>query len=328
MKKFVYSLFTFICFMGVITITNAKSVTCTYTKDALSVTVGLDENGNMIKQKNDSNPVVYKFDLISSGAFINDSHEYYCPSEITYKLSYNPTSKRNDFEFSFIKDVDYPQTLSLSDSIIDNNSNDSKEIDHFCAYGDKGKYIINYYTDGTIGSADTSYAIKDDIPATGECLPEVYLCAGPVIAKNISWDNNNCIKISQFTESFVQTDPSENSNMGGLQIFGIDLGITKECSSYLGNPEYNENVSTQSPAYYLQFIFNIMKYIAIIMLVVLTIVEYVKAVVAKNEDGIKKATQNTIKRVIIVVIIFLLPELIKFLLTVLGAYSPGTCGIK
>ena len=102
-----------------------------------------------------------------------------------------------------------------------------------------------------------------------------------------------------------------------------DFIVTNRCDSYLGNPE-----ESGSPAYYLQFVFNIMKYASIVMLFVFTISEYVKAIVSNNQDAIKKATIKAIKILIIAVIIFFLPILIKFLLTILGAYDPGTCNIN
>lgn len=105
----------------------------------------------------------------------------------------------------------------------------------------------------------------------------------------------------------------------------IDFDTSKGCESYLGNPKDSVN---KPPAYYLQFTFNLMKYAAIIILLVLTIIEYAKAVASSNQDAIKKATINTVKRLIIAVIIFVLPMLIEFLLKLLGIYSSSTCGIS
>ena len=95
------------------------------------------------------------------------------------------------------------------------------------------------------------------------------------------------------------------------------------CESYLGNPK-----EKSSPAYYLQFIFNLIKYAAIVLLFALSAAEMAKAMTSNNQDALKKALNVTIKRLIIAVIIFFLPELIKFLLTILGMYSPSTCGIS
>ncbi len=118
----------------------------------------------------------------------------------------------------------------------------------------------------------------------------------------------------------VDNDP------GGFESnIDIDFDTTKGCESYLGNPKDNVN---KPPAYYLQFAFNLIKYIALILLLVLTIIEYAKAIASSNQDAIKKATMNTIKRIIIAVIIFVLPMLIEFLFKILGIYSSTTCGIR
>ena len=116
--------------------------------------------------------------------------------------------------------------------------------------------------------------------------------------------------------------PTFNSGYSYSILDDVPLDTDKGCESYLGpvEPGY--------PAYYLQFIFNLMKYIAIILLFVLTIVEFGKATVSSNQDAMKKAIQNTVKRFIIAVIIFFLPILIEFLLELLGVYSASTCGIS
>lgn len=105
----------------------------------------------------------------------------------------------------------------------------------------------------------------------------------------------------------------------------IDFNGENNCESYLGNPQ---DKTHKPPAYYLQFAFNLIKYIAIIMLLVLTIVDFAKAVASSKDEAIKKAGKSTIWRVILAIIIFLLPLLIKFLFTLFGIYSAGTCGIQ
>ena len=63
-----------------------------------------------------------------------------------------------------------------------------------------------------------------------------------------------------------------------------------------------------------------------VMLFVFTFIDFTKAVASSKDDAIKKATQNAIKRVIIAIIIFFLPILIEFLLSLFGIYS--NCGIS
>ena len=74
--------------------------------------------------------------------------------------------------------------------------------------------------------------------------------------------------------------------------------------------------------------FNILKYIAIIILIVFTITDYLKAILSKDDDELNKATRRFIKRFIIAIIIFFLPTLIIVLLEWGGFISDSTlCGI-
>ena len=67
-----------------------------------------------------------------------------------------------------------------------------------------------------------------------------------------------------------------------LPIDDIDFDVSNECDSYLGNPEVSG-----TPAYYLQFIFNIMKYAGILLLFALTVVDVVKAIASSNQDALQ-----------------------------------------
>ena len=102
----------------------------------------------------------------------------------------------------------------------------------------------------------------------------------------------------------------------------IPLADSDSCEGYLGSVD-----DPNAPAYYLDKAFDIIKYLAIILLFVLSIVEYFKALTSGDQDAMKKATQKTIKRVIMAVIIFIAPILIEFILSVLGIVGYGTCGI-
>mgnify|MGYP004509278987 FL=1 len=88
----------------------------------------------------------------------------------------------------------------------------------------------------------------------------------------------------------------------------------------LGNPS-----NSQYPAFWLQEILNIMKYVAIVALLVLVTTDFVKAVASNDKDALKKAGTTAIKRFIYCVLLFFLPSIISLLMTLFGAY--GTCGI-
>ena len=94
------------------------------------------------------------------------------------------------------------------------------------------------------------------------------------------------------------------------------------CDSILGNVN-----DKNDPAYYLDFAFKILKYAAIIVLFVLTVLDFAKSMVSNDNDALKKSLKKAVKRIIICVIIFFLPILINFILNLLGVVDDPTCGI-
>lgn len=90
-------------------------------------------------------------------------------------------------------------------------------------------------------------------------------------------------------------------------------------------PALGDPSNSQYPAFWLQEILNIMKYVAIVALLVLVTIDFVKAVASNDKDALKKAGTTAIKRFIYCVLLFFLPSIISLLMTLFGAY--GTCGI-
>ena len=109
-------------------------------------------------------------------------------------------------------------------------------------------------------------------------------------------------------DGFANTDSEDVQNNDEL------------CDAIFGDPD-----DSQYPAYWMQWILNIIKYVAIAALLVLSTVDFIKALVSNDKDAIKKATMTTAKRFIFVVILFFLPIIIDFIMRLFGAY--GTCGI-
>lgn len=98
--------------------------------------------------------------------------------------------------------------------------------------------------------------------------------------------------------------------------------ITQTCQSLLGSPKIDG-----SPAFYLAFTFNAMKYIAIIILIATSTMDFFGAVTSQDNDIIKKAVSKMIKRVIFSVILLLLPTVIEFTLQMVHNRIITTCGI-
>ena len=63
---------------------------------------------------------------------------------------------------------------------------------------------------------------------------------------------------------------------------------------------------------------NLIKYIAIIAVLVLSTTDFIKAVAEQNNDALNKAIVTTVKRIVFAVMIFFLPILVDFILNILG----------
>ncbi len=72
-------------------------------------------------------------------------------------------------------------------------------------------------------------------------------------------------------------------------------------------------------------VFKIIQIGAPVLAIVLTIIDYFKAIF--NSDSVKKANARTIKRVIIATIIVFLPMLLDLLFHLFGLYDISTCEI-
>ncbi len=97
------------------------------------------------------------------------------------------------------------------------------------------------------------------------------------------------------------------------------------CKGLFGNPEFMQGGS--DPAYYLTVAFSVIRYVAIILLIVLTVIDFVGAVASQDNDIMNKAIKKLGKRFVLCIIIFLLPSLIKFILQYIYDRSIDLCGI-
>ena len=80
------------------------------------------------------------------------------------------------------------------------------------------------------------------------------------------------------------------------------------------------NISKRLAAWLIRTI-SWIRYIAPVIIIILTILDFIKAIAADNEDEIKKVSGKFAKRLIVALILFLLPLLIEFLL---GIFNQDT----
>lgn len=96
--------------------------------------------------------------------------------------------------------------------------------------------------------------------------------------------------------------------------------ILADCNEVLGSPEDPESTYTL-----LQQIFTILKFASPAMVLIFTIMEFIKATASQDKEFLSKAIKHTITRMIAGITVFLLPTVFNFVFDLLGWY--GTCGI-
>ena len=68
-----------------------------------------------------------------------------------------------------------------------------------------------------------------------------------------------------------------------------------------------------------------MRYIVPVLLIILSVLDFIKAIAADNEDEVKKVTGKFVKRLIVAVVIFLVPLFLEFLLGIFGINTNNFC---
>ena len=101
-----------------------------------------------------------------------------------------------------------------------------------------------------------------------------------------------------------------NANASVLKIDNLSNNVMiAKCNDIFGCDD-----DPNQPMYWLTLGIDIIKYAAIIALLGLSSLDFIKAIVSNDKDALKKASKTASKRFIYCVIIFFLPLLLEFLL--------------
>lgn len=84
------------------------------------------------------------------------------------------------------------------------------------------------------------------------------------------------------------------------------------------------NILGQELADILNYVFQIIRIVVPILVVILITIDFTKAVAASKEEDMKKAQKTAIKRIIVGVIIFFVPTIVKIILWLIGR-TDSTC---
>ena len=202
-------------------------------------------------------------------------------------------------------------------------SDGKKKIDYTFS---KTGWKISDKVDGAVKASDFSEAIK-----TRKC-PTLYArcgSSGNDAFCSVSTKNNDQFRDEPSTaEEDKDADQTEKERQESANAFkavkpGIKLNIKIQGQGC--------GVFSQELIEWLQWVLDVVRVGGLILAVVLGITDYVKATFASKEDSMNQANKNFTTRLLCLGILFLIPTLVEFLLTLLNigvTSSDPTCGLK
>ena len=202
-------------------------------------------------------------------------------------------------------------------------SDGKKKIDYTFS---KTGWKISDKVDGAVKASDFSEAIK-----TRKC-PTLYArcgSSGNDAFCSVSTKNNDQFRDEPSTaEEDKDADQTEKERQESANAFkavkpGIKLNIKIQGQGC--------GVFSQELIEWLQWVLDVVRVGGLILAVVLGITDYVKATFASKEDSMNQANKTFTTRLLCLGILFLIPTLVEFLLTLLNigvTATDPTCGLK
>lgn len=158
---------------------------------------------------------------------------------------------------------------------------------------------------------------------------------GKIYLSSVTWENG-VIKVKKkivflvitfmfiFSFSFkVNASVIDNnsvlisSSLSGEIVRNV-MPIVENCETLLGSFDDEE-----APAYWISWGLDLMRYIAVIALLALVTMDFLKAIASNDKDALKKAGTIAVNRFIYCVLIFFIPIVVKFILDLFGI--AGSC---
>ncbi len=105
-----------------------------------------------------------------------------------------------------------------------------------------------------------------------------------------------------------------------------DIAKIKDKYGINGSGSSNANCGLSARlANWIMKLINWMRYIVPVLLILLSVLDFIKAIAADSDDEVKKVTSKFVKRLIVAVVIFLVPLALQFLLGIFGIDANNFC---
>ena len=257
----------------------------------------------------------YSYDFFSGKDFKDSSGKLVCPKvNINNKMDNSKVPVTFTVTIAPDKNGTYtPTSESKVNNSAKDTNNESAQKTIVCNYNtsDCGGYTVRVISNQVyITLKTTGYQVMNNLKASyfanGTC-PKVYVLKN----NNTCYFDNKLINqnYESSTGEAINPETGEKPAPPSSSSGSSNLEKLNGCSSLLEDPN-----TPGTPAYYLSFAFSIMRYAAIILLIVMTIMDFTGSVAAQDNDVMKKAMGKLSKRAIMLVIIFFLPTVIDLML--------------
>ena len=142
--------------------------------------------------------------------------------------------------------------------------------------------------------------------------PEIYTFHG------CTTDQGGGYTITDFTIS-------TNKNLD-YEEYKCQSAIEEEGGTNLGDPIYGCQVIPDDIREWIKDALNLLKYVALALVIVLGVLDFIKAAASGEAEDMKKSGQSFMKRIIAVIILFLLPVIVDLVLNLIELYGANsTC---
>lgn len=143
---------------------------------------------------------------------------------------------------------------------------------------------------------------------------------------NDSKENNNLIQ-TEYIHNFAKAKNSNNNKQTTTKKENNQTEEVTEINGCTGDDSLLGDVSNEdSVAWLLQKIFNYIKILGPSLTIILSSIDYIKAIVSSDEKQMNKVNSNFVKRMIAAVLLFFIPTITSIIFGIFGITTD--CGIS
>ena len=301
---------------------NEEYVKCYYDLFSVYYNRTTDEFTTKLTVENPSHLVLNTKNLVKSNFINKGSNELYCPT-----LYRTTSTSGSSISYTYYASKQNEQSNSIEvlpdkdQSEIVNNGNGNNVNTKSCVfYTGNGTAAIEYILDIDNKSIKSLNVKGNDI--------------APVHTYNELYDGQNCKNIKMYYFCYTYNNIS-NCVVSKTKTDNNYIEVTLDKKTSTGS---TDDSTTDTPAEkcevlpeaiknYIMQALKLIRWGGLVLMIVLGTLDFVKASAADDQDAIKKAGQNFIKRLIAVIILFLLPILVELILFIAGkiGFNFGEC---